>query len=67
VTDLLITYLLATVAALAIAYVMVAPPGAGQRLVSGLTYHRAGGRHAQAATSAALAAIPDALTIARTA
>lgn len=63
--DLLITYLVAAVAALAVAYVMVVPPGGGQRLARGYRYHRAGGRHARPAPSA-LATTPNALTIART-
>lgn len=56
--DLLITYLIAAVTALGIAYVMVVPPGGGERLARGYRYHRAGGRHARRAPSA-LTTIPD--------
>lgn len=64
--DLLITYLVAAVAALAVAYVMVVPPGGGQRLARGYRYHRAGGRYARPAPSA-LATIPDAREFVRAA
>lgn len=65
-SDLLILAIIAIPVALGIAYVMVVPPGGGERLLHGYRYHRAGGRHARR-TPTALTTTPDALTIARTA